>query len=225
MIRGVLFDMDGVLLDTERMGQMYFIRLCHELGYPGMDIPKFNRLLGVTRAENIRQLKEMLGDDFPGEYAMDTYREMLLSEGRAGRIPMKKGVEECITGLKARGIRIGLATSTPREVVEMYFEHLPVLASAFDGMVCGTEAARSKPAPDIYLEAARRVGVPIEECLGIEDSRAGLRSITDAGAGSVFVPDLLGYDDSMNGTVKYQIEHLGQLCGLIDRINLEARVK
>jgi len=220
-VQGVLFDMDGVLLDTERMGQTYLIQLCHELGYPAMDIPKFNQMLGVTRAENIRQLKEMLGDDFPGEYVMDTYRDMLLKEGIAGRIPMKKGVAECMEGLKARGIRIGLATSTPREIVNMYFEHLPVLKSAFDGMVCGTEAGRSKPAPDIYLEAARRVGVPVENCLGVEDSRAGLRSITAAGAKSVFVPDLLAYDERMDGTVDYEIEHLGLLCGLIDRLKEE----
>ena len=220
-IQGVLFDMDGVLLDTERLGQQYFIELCHELGYPAMDIPKFNKLLGVTRAENIRQLKEMLGEDFPGEYAMDTYRDMLLREGREGRLPIKKGVEECMAGLKARGIRIGLATSTPRDIVNMYFDHIPVLKNAFDGMVCGTEAGRSKPAPDIYIEAARRVGVPVENCLGVEDSRAGLRSITDAGAKSVFVPDLLAYDERMAGTVDYEIEHLGLLCGLIDQLEEE----
>ena len=218
-IQGVLFDMDGVLLDTERLGQQYFIELCHELGYPAMDIPKFNKLLGVTRAENIRQLKEMLGEDFPGEYAMDTYRDMLLREGREGRLPVKKGVEECMAGLKARGIRIGLATSTPREIVQMYFEHIPVLKNAFDGMVCGTEAGRGKPAPDIYLEAARRLGLQPEECIGVEDSLNGCKSLTAAGCVRVLIPDLLPNDSRFDGLTDYVLDSLGDLCALADQLH------
>lgn len=221
MIRGVLFDMDGVLLDTERLSQEYFIRWCHENGYPQMDVEKFSHLLGITRAENIVKLKEMLGEEFPAEDLLEANRLRVQTDSEQGNIPLKKAVAECMQGLKARGIRIGLATSTSREMVLRHFSHLPALQNVFDGMVCGTEAPRSKPAPDIYLEAARRIGVPPAECLGVEDSRAGLRSITDAGARSVFVPDLLGYEESMNGTISYQLEHLGQLCELIDRINQE----
>ena len=71
------------------------------------------------------------------------------------------------------------------------------MQNAFDVMICGPEGGRSKPAPDIYLEAARRLGLEPGECLGVEDSRNGLRSLTAAGCVSVMIPDLLPYDDSL----------------------------
>ena len=78
-------------------------------------------------------------------------------------------------------------------------------------------AARSKPCTDIYLEAAHRLGLEPGECLGVEDSRNGLRSLTAAGCVSVMIPDLLPYDDSLAPYVKHRLSDLGQLCALADR--------
>ena len=159
MIRGVLFDMDGILLDSERLGRSIFQQACRERGYE-VDDKRYEQLLGVTRANCSRLLKEQLGEAFPYDEVYEIYREGLRTHALDGTLPVKKGLQACMDGLKARGIRIALATSTPRQQVELYQQHIPAMKDAFDFMVCGGEA-KSKPDPDIYLKAAEGLGLPI----------------------------------------------------------------
>lgn len=221
MIQGVLFDMDGVILETERLGRTIFIEECHKRGYPQMDEAMYQNLLGLTRDADCAFLKNAYGDDFPFDEMYDTYRDRLHALAPAGKLPCRPYAAQCFKALKERGLRIALATSTARPIVDSYIRHIPEMQDVFDATVCGGEVPHSKPAPDIYLEAARRIGLAPENCVGVEDSPAGLRAITAAGAKSVFVPDLLPYQESMAGTVSYEIAHLGLLAQLIDRINQE----
>ena len=122
---------------------------------------------------------------------MDEVHQGIFHTAVTTGLPTKKGLAECLTGLRARSLRLALATSTDRAIVERYVQATPAMQNAFDVMICGPEGGRSKPAPDIYLEAARRLGLEPGECLGVEDSRNGLRSLTAAGCVSVMIPDLL----------------------------------
>ena len=221
MIKGVLFDMDGVILDSERLGHDIYLNLCHAMGYPQMNDEIFSTLLGKTRDEDRRLMKAALGEEFPFDEMYDTYRQDLYNCAIRGELPCKAGVKECFEGLKARGIKIALATSTARPMVENYQKHIPEMRNVFDFMVCGAEAGRSKPAPDIFLKAAEGLGLDIHECLGVEDSVAGLQSQTAAGCTRVLVPDLLPCDERFEGIYDYCIPTLHELCGLIDRLNGE----
>lgn len=224
MIRGILFDMDGVLLDTERLGSRLFTQVCARRGYeaPG---GLFLRMLGCTAQAGYDVLREVFGPAFPCQAVMDEVHEGIFQIAMTTGLPLKAGMEACMAGLRARGLRVALATSTDRAVVDRYVEHTPAMQGVFDAMVCGAEGGRSKPAPDIYLEAARRLGLAPSECVGVEDSRNGLRSLTAAGCVSVMIPDLLPFDDSLAPYVRHRLTHLGQLCALVDRLNLEARAR
>lgn len=221
MIKGVLFDMDGVILDSERIGREIYLGRCHQMGYLQMTNALFESLLGKTRDEDRRLMQNALGDDFPFDEMYEAYREELYQRAVRGELPCKDGVKECIDGLKARGIKIALATSTARPMVENYQKHIPEMRDAFDFMVCGAEAGRSKPAPDVFLKAAAGLGLDIHECIGVEDSVAGLQSQTAAGCTRVLVPDLLPCDERFNGLWDYCLPTLNDLCGLIDRLNQE----
>ena len=216
--------MDGVLLDSERQGKGYLMETSRKLGYP-MTEEQFARLLGLTNEASRAYLCGEFGPEYPYDGVYGVFHQRLMEDASAGRLPVKKGVAECFQGLKARGIRTALATSSPRDVVDAYIAGTPALQGVLDQIVCGPEVARSKPEPDIYLEAARRLGLDPKECIGVEDSRAGLRSLRAAGVISVMVPDLLPYGPDAGPFVDYCLPDLSCLCPLIDRINLNAPLR
>ena len=223
MIKGVLFDMDGVVLDSERLGREIYIGKCHEMGYTQMNDAIFATLLGKTRDEDRILMKAALGQDFPYDDMYEDYRDELSRRAQTGELGCKAGARECFEGLKARGIKIALATSTARPMVENYQRHIADMRDVFDFMVCGAEAGRSKPAPDVFLKAAAGLGLDIHECLGVEDSVAGLQSQTAAGCVRVLVPDLLPCDERFDGLWDYCLPTLHDLCPLIDRLNGQSK--
>ena len=225
MIKGVLFDMDGVLVDTEGLSRRIFVETCAEAGYT-LNPEDFVLFLGCTREEDSRIMHEKFGPDFPFDWMYEEYRRRLTVAIRTETNILKPGFEECFAGLRERGVKIALATSTAREYLEKnYLPYIPAMQNAFDATVCGIEAGRGKPFPDIFLEAARSIGVPIEECVGVEDSLKGLKALTAAGCVRVMIPDLLPCDERVEGLLDYRVDSLGQLCALIDRLNHPGRLK
>lgn len=218
MIRGVLFDMDGLLLDTERLSLELVPQAAKEMGQE-MPAEMYFRLIGLNRAKDIQILQEAFGADFDAEEMMRRYDQRMLDIAIAGRLPFKKGYADCMAGLKARNIPCALATSTQRSIVEIYQRHNPALAGVFQAMVCGAEAPKGKPAPDIFCMAAAKLGLEPEECIGVEDSRNGLRALRAAGCYSVMIPDLIAYDEGLAPYVDTVLTDLSELCPLIDGLN------
>lgn len=218
MIRGALFDMDGVLFDTETLGQELMPKAAKAFGQ-SMDTALYHRLLGVNEHLSRQILLEEYGQDFPFDAFHQQFLDSFLDIAKAGQLPRKPGLTECMQGLKARGIKIALATSTQRPVVECYLSNTPELRDVFDATVCGIEVPNGKPAPDIYQEAARRIGLTPSECVGIEDSRNGVKSLRAAGVHSVMIPDLLPFTEELAPYVDTCLHSLHELCPLIDRLN------
>jgi len=183
--QAVVFDMDGVLVDSEPFGFEALRRVMarHGLPYTEQENAEF---LGRTTLESCRTLKARHGLPGRAETLADWYIEGMLELIGRGPIPMP-GVPEVLQRIRASGYRMALASSAEPRVIEANLTALS-LRSLFEAVVSGTQVPRGKPAPDVFLAAAERLGVAPADCLVIEDSRNGLLAAKAAGMRCAVVP-------------------------------------
>ncbi len=195
MIQAVVFDMDGVIFDSERLVIECWKKVAGEKGFTGVE-DVCCICLGTNDVQTRAKFLEVYGEDFP----YDTYeREMaglFHEKADGGQLPKKAGVDELLTFLKERGLKIALATSSKERTVRREIEEAGLL-SYFDAIVCGDMIRRSKPEPDIYLKACECLQVEPENACAVEDSFNGVRSATRAGLSCIMVPDIKQPDEEM----------------------------
>lgn len=188
---GAAFDMDGVILDSEKIYRINEYKAAETFGFPTEKVEGFcNLIAGGTRDGNARHFHEV----FQTDMNYDDYRAVV-SEGvdryaEEHGYDLKPGVRELLTFLREHHIRTVLATSTDRDRALRFLEPHHILPF-FDQLVFGNMVSRGKPAPDIYLTACRVIDTPPAETVGIEDSINGVLSSHAAGLYTVMVEDLI----------------------------------
>lgn len=192
-IRAVLFDMDGLLIDSERLAQRSCLQAGHELGYP-IDESVTRRLLGCTHEECERIISEAL----PGVDVLDYFKrsKRMLDESFPKELKAKPGAVTFVSWLSRHGIPYALASSSTRERIVQSLS-ITGLASLFPVCLTGEDAAHSKPEPDLFLAAAARLGVSPRDCLVLEDSVNGIKAGRAAGSFVCMIPDIIPYSSSL----------------------------
>ena len=191
-LAGIIFDMDGTLLDTERLSSRAWEMTQEQLG---IRLPDgfVTSIIGVAThrsqammAEVFRSEEKMLS--FWSAFAKN-YDTLVAS----GALRLKPGAREILQWAKAKGLRLALATSTRRVVADRKLE-MTGLGEFFEHTVCGDEVAGSKPDPEIFLKAVEKLGMEKSELIIIEDSPNGLRAGAASGVRTLLVPDLAPID-------------------------------
>ena len=217
MISGIVFDMDGILFDTENLAVEAWAHAGAQLG---VEIPRDLVLSFIGRVmPDVRSRFDERFTDVPG-FDFDTARRLFrahIDDSIAQHgIPLKPGLHDTLAALSGRGLRIALATSTERTKAEHHLE-LAGIRAYFETCVCGDQVAHGKPAPDIYLEACRRLALPPEDCMTVEDSFAGVRAAHAAGTRTVMIPDLLQPDEELRPHCHAILPSLHEVIALLER--------
>lgn len=182
----VIFDMDGTLVDTERVSQTAWRRAAQDLGLPVPD-----RIFDAFVGCSMPNARAMINAEFGDERLTDrlfAHQAELFFKIEDEELETRPGALEAIQALDAAGITVALATSTAREHAMPLMERFG-MAPYFAATVCGDEIERSKPEPDIYLKAAGCLGVEPTACAAAEDSNNGARAAIAAGMRTYMVPE------------------------------------
>lgn len=205
----VIFDLDGIIFDSERAVFNEWKLIAEKYGFPNLEEP-YAKCIGVN-ADTCRQIfLDYYGADFPYDAYCEERRRNFREKYSHGRLPLKPGVIELLEGLKKKGFLTAIASSTRTENVREEIRDAELL-KYFDEIVGGDQVERSKPAPDIFLKAAEKLGVLPKKCCVIEDSYNGIRAASAAGMFPVMVPDMLPPNDEMREKAGLIVDSLNEI--------------
>jgi len=184
----LIFDMDGLMLDSECLYQKSWKQAAELLGYT-LDEVLYLSLVGRSNTEAAATFRQVFGDDFPmaafNQCWHKRWHELVQTQG----IPLKPGLTELLDWVEAHSIPKAVGTSSNSAEADLCLTTAGI-RDRFAAIVTVDQVAAGKPAPDIFLEAARRLGIKPEACLVLEDSNAGVKAAQAAGMTVVMVPDL-----------------------------------
>ncbi len=216
-IKGVIFDLDGTLLDTEKLYKRFWIEAARRLGYPMEEKHALMiRSLAAMYAEPL--LKREVCPEFD-YHAVRALRRQIMEEFiDANGVEPKPGLLKTLGAIKERGLKIGLATATPEHRARKYLRMVQAEAY-FDAVTCADMVKRGKPQPDIYLLACERTGVAPANALAVEDAPTGIRAAHAAGCLPVMVPDQDQPDEVLRALCFAVVPSLFAVIPLIDERN------
>ena len=214
MLKGVLFDMDGLMIDTEKLLVRFWCESARSFGFP-MTREHVLGIRSLSRKYAEPHLKSIFGEDFDFPAVRAHRIEIMNAYIDEHGIEIKKGLFELLDHIKARGLKCAVCTATDRERTKKYLTSIGVY-DRFDAFVCGDMIANGKPDPDTYLEGASVLGLGPGECMALEDSPNGIESAFRAGCIPVMVPDLSQPDEALRKKLFAVSSDLAAVTGVID---------
>lgn len=215
-LKAVIFDIDGLMIDSERISQRSWGQVMEEAGYP-LSHELYLQMIGRTEKDVKQILRNAFGEQFPFEEMYrrreDRFLELI---GRDG-IPTKPGLLELLDWIKRQDLKLAVASSTYCKLAEMKLAAAGI-RERFEIIVTGDEVTNGKPAPDLFLAAAQKVGEQPEACVVLEDSQAGIQAAYAAGMRSILVPDMQPVEEPVRKLATYIATDLNQAITILESI-------
>jgi len=215
MIKAVIFDMDGLIFDTERLNMDAWQKVGQSNGLAITEKMALE-VVGLAPVLAKAVFESYLGE-LPHFYELREQRIHYVRQSFAEHgMPLKKGLNELLDYLQKNGYKRAVATSTPRALAASYLELAGIL-DCFDPIVCGDMIEHSKPAPDIYLKTCELLHEAPENCLTLEDSPVGVKAAWLAGTRPVMIPDLIEPDESIQRMLLAKVDSLTDVISFLSR--------
>lgn len=188
MKKAVIFDMDGLMIDSERVTYNEYVKKLAQLGHHDFTEELYRNCLGKNKQGICQIFIDHYGQDFPMDEVWDDVH-VWIDESLRQYVPKKKGLVELLEYLKANNYKTIVATSSGRARVDEILKN-GNLTEYFDDSICGDEVTHGKPHPEIFLTACQKLDVKPEEALVLEDSEAGILAAYDGHIDVICVPDM-----------------------------------
>lgn len=208
MVEAVIFDMDGLMIDTEIVNYYAFRDFFRTLG---VELSKEDYYTHIT-GKSVENAFESMRKTFHIEFTMmDAFAYLeKTNKQRSENIPLKPGLIELLQYLKSRDIKLAIATSSGLSRVYDLFRNYHVI-EYFDEIVCGPDVKRGKPAPDIFLKACEKLGVEPSKAIVLEDSEAGIEAAYNAHVRVICIPDMREPDDAHKAMLSAMLPSLNDV--------------
>lgn len=211
-ITAVLFDMDGLVLDTEKLYTRFWQEAARACGYP-MTKEQALGMRSLNRGAGLAKMQSYFGPEVDYDFIRKKRIELMDAFVEKEGVEVKPGIHELLTFLKERGIKTAIATSSPMERTVLYLTSVG-LQNSFDELVSGYMVEKGKPEPDIYLYAANKLGAEPCNCMVLEDSPAGILAAYRAGCLPVMIPDQDEPDEETGKLLYARAESLAAVIAL-----------
>lgn len=215
MEQGLVFDMDGLIFDTERIVKQSWDDVGKDLGIPDMGEHIF-RTIGFNRERRAVYFRENIREDFPAEEFSERTRRRFYEIAETEGVKIKPGARELLEYGKQNGFKIALATSSRRAYAEQLLKDAG-LYEYFDGFVFGDMVTHSKPDPEVYMRACEQIGLSPKQCTAFEDAPAGVCSAHAAGLCTCMIPDLVEPEEPVRQLADYVFRSLHEAIGMLKR--------
>lgn len=188
MIKAIIFDMDGLMIDSERVTFECYQERLKDMNLT-MDEEFYKTLLGKPFKGIYQRFYDVYGNDFPIQNVIQDVHQLMAERFETEGVPVKKGLVELLHYLKDNNYKTIVATSSNRDRVDKILAQAKI-TEFFDDSICGDEVTKGKPNPEVFLKSCQKLGVNVDEAIVLEDSEAGIQASYDANIKVICIPDM-----------------------------------
>ena len=188
MIKAIIFDMDGLMIDSERVTFECYQERLKDMNLT-MDEEFYKTLLGKPIKGIYQRFYDVYGNDFPIQNVIQDVHQLMAERFETEGVPVKKGLVELLHYLKDNNYKTIVATSSNRDRVDKILAQAKITEFFYDS-ICGDEVTKGKPNPEVFLKSCQKLGVNVDEAIVLEDSEAGIQASYDANIKVICIPDM-----------------------------------